>query len=60
MCQVIFKCTGITSSMVPIEAANKTPYLLVTASNNRTSTHESFLAALKEFVNPLSLDIAQD
>ncbi|XP_047131973.1 uncharacterized protein LOC124811011 [Hydra vulgaris] len=49
MCQVIFKCTGITSCMVPTEAANKIPHLLVTTSENGVSNHESFLAALKEF-----------
>ncbi|XP_047135496.1 uncharacterized protein LOC124812660 [Hydra vulgaris] len=49
MCQVIFKCTGITSSMVPTEAVNKIPHLLVTTTDNGVSTHESFLAALKEF-----------
>ncbi|XP_065640013.1 uncharacterized protein LOC136072675 [Hydra vulgaris] len=49
MCQVIFKCTGITSSMVPTEAVNKISHLLVTTTDNGVSTHESFLAALKEF-----------
>ena len=48
MCQVIFKCTGITSSMVPTEAANKISHLLVTTSDNGISIHQTFLVVLKE------------
>ena len=48
MCQVIFKCTGITNSMVSTEAA-KISHLLVTTSDNGVSIHQSFLIALKEF-----------
>ena len=49
MCQVIFKAVGITSTMVPKEAAEKIQNLLISTSENGVSTHETFLAAAKEF-----------
>ena len=49
MCQVIFKAVGITSTMVPKEAAEKIQNLLISTSENGVSTHETFLVAAKEF-----------
>ena len=49
MCQVIFKGTGITSAMVPQEASEKIPNLLISTAENGVSTHETFLAAMQEF-----------
>ena len=49
MCQVIFKAIGITSAMVPKEASEKIPNLLISTAENGVSTHETFLAAMQEF-----------
>ena len=49
MCQVIFKGNAITSAMVPSDAAKKISHLLISTSENGVSTHQTFLAASKEF-----------
>jgi hypothetical protein len=49
ICQVVFKAKGITSAMVPPEAASQIKHLLISTAENGVSTQETFLAAAKEF-----------
>ena len=49
MCQVIFGNVGITSLMVPNEAAAKVKHLLVTTSEHGVSDGHTLLAAFKKF-----------
>ena len=51
MCQVIFKAQGITSVMVPSEAAEKISNLLISTAENGISTYQTFLTAAQEFGN---------
>ena len=46
---MIFKAMGITSTMVPKDAADKIRNLLISTSENGVSTNETFLAAVEEF-----------
>ena len=55
ICQVIFKATGITSAMVPPEAAKRIPHLLISTTENSVSTHQTFLATAQEFDEYLEL-----
>ena len=59
MCQVIFKSSGITSAMVPPDAEEKIPNLLISAAEKGVLTHDTFLAAAKEFDDYLEKKGAQ-
>ena len=48
-CQVVFKASGITSTMAPPIAISKICHLLISTSENGVSTNETFLDAVREF-----------
>ena len=54
ICQVIFKATGITSAMVPPEAARRIPHLLISTAENGISTHQTSRQQPKSLMSILS------